>query len=639
MAVVVHGRGRFIRVAMGAALLALAACAVVLWLNEMRRAVVDPLSRARGAYSEGSWAQAADEAREALKRRPDDPAAMRLLARSWVWLGRDDAALAIYTRRLDATVIQAEDHVLMGVAHERRGQTDAALRAWRNVLDAGQVSPRSLDALARVHLKGHRREEAARVAEQLGRQRGWEARGAMMLGTIRAGLNDVPGAAESFRRALGFDPAEVDRSGNPTQLRKLIARTFLRVGRPDEARTHLQSILSHRPDREAAWLLSRMFLQEGDKVRAQEALTQAGSYRAENPLEAEPAPYVGEARCEPCHSAIFRDSLASRHTQSYYRGDQLREIPRPDRPLPDPDDPEVTHTILERDGALREQTRVGREVYEAIIEYAFGTSDRYLTMVSRDASGGYRIARLSYYDTPEGRGWDRSALDKIHPARAHGADYQGEAIGVRDGVAKCLYCHVTNPRSGRESVGPETADRAIGCERCHGPGGHHLGAVEAGLSDPAIVNPADAAPRAVTSQQCNDCHILGRDFRKDVLDDPTWIRSQGVGWTFSRCNTESGGAFGCVTCHDPHKSARATTTAQYEARCLTCHTAAGRIPSAAGAEPGSTARASDASRPAARACPVNSAEGCVRCHMPRVRIDSLHLDLADHYIRIHRPKP
>jgi predicted CXXCH cytochrome family protein len=639
MAIVVHERGPLFRVAMGAALLAVAVCAVGLWLNEMRRAVVDPLSRARDAYSQGSWAVAADEARDALKRRPDDTAALQLLARSWVWLGRDDAALAIYARRLDATAIQAEDHVLMGLAYERRGQTDAALRAWSNGIDAGQVSPRLLDVLARVHLKGHRREEAARVADQLSQHRDWEARGAMMLGTIRAGLNDVPGAAESFRRALKFDPAEVERSGEPMRLRKLIARTFLRSGSPVEARLPLEAIQAHGSDREAAWLLSRAFLQEGNGSRAREALAQAGSYRAENPLEAEPAPYVGEARCEACHRAIFRDSLASRHTRSYYRGDQLREVPRPDRPLPDPDNPEVTHTILERDGALREQTRVGRDVYESIIEYAFGTSDRYLTMVGRDASGGYRIARLSYFDTPEGRGWDRSALDKIHPAPRRGADYQGEAIGVRDGVAKCLYCHVTNPRSGRESAGPETADRAIGCERCHGPGGHHVGAVEAGLSDPAIVNPADAAPRAVTSQQCNDCHILGRDFREDVLSDPAWVRSQGVGWTFSRCNTESGGAFGCVTCHDPHKSARATTTAQYEAKCLSCHAAKGRIPSSAGAGPGSTARASDASRPSARACPVNSTRGCLGCHMPRVRIDSLHLDLTDHYIRIHRPKP
>ena len=50
------------------------------------------------------------------------------------------------------------------------------------------------------------------------------------------------------------------------------------------------------PDPEASWLLSRAYLQKRDKSQAQAALAQAGSYRADNPLEAEPSPYVGEAR-------------------------------------------------------------------------------------------------------------------------------------------------------------------------------------------------------------------------------------------------------------------------------------------------------------------------------------------------------
>ena len=41
-----------------------------------------------------------------------------------------------------------------------------------------------------------------------------------------------------------------------------------------------------------------------------------------------------------------------------------------------------------------------------------------MTMVSRDAHGEYHIGRLSYYDTREGKGWDRSTLDKTHPTRA-----------------------------------------------------------------------------------------------------------------------------------------------------------------------------------------------------------------------------
>ncbi len=78
---------------------------------------------------------------------------------------------------------------------------------------------------------------------------------------------------------------------------------------------------------------------------------------------------MGEARCQQCHPAIFQDSLANRHTQTYYRQAQLRGLPRPDRPLADPTDPKVTHAIKEIDGALWEETGVGETVFRSLIEY------------------------------------------------------------------------------------------------------------------------------------------------------------------------------------------------------------------------------------------------------------------------------
>ncbi len=598
------------------------------------RAITDRGSRATHAYSGGQWAAAAELARQTLAVRKDDPAALRLLARASARLGRDDTAKAIYQRRLDEKGLEAEDFLLLGLMLQREGRADGAARAWKKVLEAGEVSPPSLEELARLCVQGRRWDEAIPAAERLSRQPGWEARGLLMLGTIRVELNNMPDAAELFRRALDLDPAVVDTSHDPTPLRKVIARTFLRMSRPDLARPLLRSLLDRAPDSEVAWLLSRAYLQERDKTAALAALKQAGAYRADNPLEPEPGPFVGEARCESCHSKVFRDSLASRHTHTYYRGAQLAELPLPGRPLPDPDDPKVTHTFQKREGVLREETRVGREVFDAVIEYAFGTDDRYLTMVSRDASGGYHISRLSYYHTSEGIGWDRSALEMTHPTHTRPADFQGETIGVRDGLAKCLYCHVSNPRTGHESIGPEIADRAIGCERCHGPGGNHIAALQTGFPDWAIVNPANASPRAVTINQCNNCHILEHKVPDEDPANPGYVRSQGIGWARSRCNTESDGAFGCVTCHDPHQSARGASTSDYEVKCLKCHASTSQP--AGNEAPGSTAP--DGAGSPFRACPVNPSKGCIQCHMPRVRMDSLHMDLTDHYIRVHGRK-
>ena len=349
----------------------------------------------------------------------------------------------------------------------------------------------------------------------------------------------------------------------------------------------------------------------------------AGSYRAENPFETDPGPYVGEARCEKCHASIFRDSLASRHTQGFYRDDQIRSLPRPERALIDPDNQAVTHTIDESEGQVREITRVGDERLAAVVEYAFGASDRYMTYVTRDPAAQYRIMRMSYYHTPEGEGWDRTALYHLAPTRVE--DYRGEVIGTRDGVAKCLFCHATNPRAGKKpaQIGPEAHDRAIGCERCHGPGGNHLAAVEARFPEMAILSPSGAPPDLLTTKLCNECHILGRDSGGAEHKGRGWIRSQGFGWSQSRCNIESGGTFGCTTCHDPHRSARSMTSAQYEARCHSCH---GPVSSAS---PDSKIAARDARS----TCPVDSSRGCLNCHMPRVRIPALHLELTDHHIR------
>jgi tetratricopeptide (TPR) repeat protein len=633
------GQG-FARIAIGSVVLSVLGCSIGL-LIARPRLFPDPLAHGRRAYDRSDWSAAARSAREVLSVRTSDPAALRLLARSSIQLGRDDVALGIYTRGLEANAFEAQDYLLMGLALKRRGREDGAMWSWSKAIDTKPVTAQTLDQLAQLFckqavetedpesLRPHPLDEAARAAERLRRQPGWESRGDLILGMVRRDSLNLTGAAEAFRSALNRDPKAADSTEGPVKYRKLFARTFLGVGRPAEALPHLQSILARGADPEASWLLSRVYLQQGAIAEAREVLGSAESYRRDNPLDDEPSPYLGEARCQKCHPAVFHDSLANRHTQTYYRGAQLRDLPRPDRPLADPTDPKATHTVKEADGALWEETRVGSVALRSLIEYAFGTSDRYFTMVSRDARDQYRVARLSYYHTAEGQGWARTMLDVDDPTKTK--DFQGQTISARDGVVKCLYCHTTYARAGPDRTGPETADRAIGCERCHGPGGNHVAAVAAGFPDLAIVSPASASPQAVTQERCNDCHILDRRYRHGDPEKPGWIRSQGAGWSWSQCNIKSGGRFGCVTCHDPHRGMQSTTTAQYEAKCLTCHSAT-TVQTAGGPAP----RTRDATERRPSVCSVDPAKGCIKCHMPGVRIDSAHREMTDHYIR--RPR-
>src|SRR5947209_4794807 len=94
------------RIAMGASLLIVTVCAVALWQAGSLR-LFDPLSRAAHAYDESRWGTAAELARQVLKSREDDPAALRILARSSARLGHDDTALRIYSRRLGEQPLMA----------------------------------------------------------------------------------------------------------------------------------------------------------------------------------------------------------------------------------------------------------------------------------------------------------------------------------------------------------------------------------------------------------------------------------------------------------------------------------------------------------------------------------------------------
>ena len=126
-------------VAVGAVLVAVAACAIGLW-SARSRAIGDRASGAATAYGAGKWPVAAELARQALAVHKDDPEALRVLARASARLGRDAAATAIYERRLDDKSLEAEDHLMLGLLHHRQGRADAAARDWKKVLDSEEFT-------------------------------------------------------------------------------------------------------------------------------------------------------------------------------------------------------------------------------------------------------------------------------------------------------------------------------------------------------------------------------------------------------------------------------------------------------------------------------------------------------------------
>ncbi len=608
--------------------------ALVIWARSYR----SPVSLAKDAYERGDWDRAAEVLRDQVtggRGKTADREALRLYARILARLERDEAASAIYAKRLDPADLEPEDRYLMGLLHARANRVNVAFNVWKEAEQQGVDHPELLEGLTRISVALQRIDQAAESARRLARKPGWEARGDFLLADIQEFIDNPPGVVEAGRAALDREPTAKGAVADAAHYRKLVARNLLRLGRPAEARTQLEMIRDvsagekdgKRSDSEAYWLLSRAYLQEGRIPDAASALARSGSYRAENRLMPEPAPYIGSSACGPCHRPEERAYQGTRHTRSFYHGSGLLELPMPGRPLADPVDPKVTHTIERKDRKIEVQTRVADRVFRMVVEYAFGTKERYVSMIGRDEENKYRALRVSHYHSADGSGWDRTSGDI-----GDSEDLRGQEIDVRDGVVRCLYCHTTRSREYRDpppegGPGPEAADAGIGCERCHGPGGNHVAAMKYDFADRAIVN-VSGALAATINAQCADCHIVGlRSQIESAPEDPKYVRSTGVTLALSRCSTESEGGMSCLTCHDPHREAE-HSAAFYEAKCLSCHS--GRPAKVAGAAPAPGARGAT--------CPVNPARDCLGCHMPKVAVPALHTKLTDHYIRIHRPE-
>ncbi len=334
--------------------------------------------------------------------------------------------------------------------------------------------------------------------------------------------------------------------------------------------------------------------------------------------------------------------LASRHATTFARARDLGGFTLPGDPLRDPGNPEITHQFRHERGFLVVETRKKLKVFRAVINYAFGSLDNFTTFVGRDDRGRPRMIRMSHYRSPRGTGWDIATGLPLQPVDEE--EYIGHEMFDGDGVRRCLNCHTTNVQAILHEVGPEAADRSIGCERCHGPGGHHVLAIAAEFSDSAIGS-LEAALPAEMDQMCVKCHGIQIPEELDLpRTDPVWLRFQSLTLTWSRCYTESDRTLGCVTCHDPHRNTE-TSAAWYEAKCLSCHAAdpttssrISSIPETSGRHV-SAHRDSPAAKMARTSCPVNAKHGCVNCHLPRVWVQSTHSFKADHYIRIHDQPP
>lgn len=191
-------------------------------------------------------------------------------------------------------------------------------------------------------------------------------------------------------------------------------------------------------------------------------------------------------------------------------------------------------------------------------------------------------------------------------------------------AARCFACHTTHSSTSGKFEALH-ATPGVHCEACHGPGRHHIDAMQRDKTDEAlqaIFNPARLSP-AASVDFCGACHRTSMDVViSEEAYGPINVRFQPYRLEKSRCwGTQGDARLTCVACHDPHEPV-VRTAGFYDQRCLDCHAARENKSSGHDSSPA--------------VCPVATAN-CVGCHMPKSEVPEMHAKFTDHFIRVVRP--
>lgn len=616
----------------GACLLLAILVAAFVWSGRLHLGTRgDALAEARTAFERGHFATAAQMARARLRESKGDTDALRLLARCYTRQGRFDLAQDIY-HELTVERMEADDCVLLANMLSGSGETAAAQKLLESALEKEPDHPETLAELARLFARSDRLLEAQELARRLSLIPGWEAHGWVLQGILFHELSQPERASEVLARAIST-PSRAPGEMAAADVRKLLARAQLAQSQPEAALETLAPLLDGASsDSEAVWLSSRAFLQKREFGAAERALERSAGHGANSPLEREPSPYAGAAACATCHKDIYDSQQSSHHAHTFARAADMERWSLPREPVPDRFDSEVLHELIRLDQELVYSTTRAGQKAGGTVDFVFGSGDRGATPVGRDEHGALVEFRLSYYGADVG--WDVTTGHPDLPSNA-ATGGPGAFLGrrlTRDIFRRCFECHTTDAHLALQRSGPTAADHGIGCERCHGPGGNHVVAMNAAprLGDLAIARPRLANNVEVTGL-CARCHSP----RGNVVEqtDPLSIRFQGSTLTWSRCFTQSQGSLSCVSCHDPHTDAR-TEPAYYEQKCLDCHAPA-RVRSEASDLADNTRSIVLPESVRRVPCPVNERSGCIECHMPERANVIRNTRFTDHFIRVH----
>src|SRR5262245_59867560 len=347
-------------------------------------------------------------------------------------------------------------------------------------------------------------------------------------------------------------------------------------------------------------------------------------------------PYVGDAVCAKCHREIANAYARHPMGQSLLPVSGLISADLPEAKAGTPRVVNGTRLRVERRGQkLIHLGEVGGQAIERAVQFALGSGRQGRSYLVND--GGFLFqSPISWYSRKQD--WDL----------APGYD-EKQLLFFRQISDQCLFCHCNGaaPPEGATNHFPEPVfpqGYAIGCERCHGPGGAQVkdpGNRDAATgADYTIVNPKHLGP-GLRDSVCEQCHLQGEahivrrghsiyDYRPGLPLDrviSVFVRpvekeadqrsvSELQQFYLSHCYIRSAGSMSCTSCHDAHSVPDPESRdAFYRARCLKCH------------------QNQPCSEPIAVRRAKSPGDSCIACHMPRLpSADISHAALSDHRI-------
>ena len=361
--------------------------------------------------------------------------------------------------------------------------------------------------------------------------------------------------------------------------------------------------------------------------------------------------YVDAAICADCHAEIAGNYSNTGMSRSFYSPDAA-SVPNPKAYFHRAS--ATWYQIVARDGGWYQRSwQIGfkgqqESVGESKIDYVMGSGNHVRSYLHRTTRDTLIMLPLAWYAEKGGSWALNPGFDQVNPT-------SGRRVGY-----DCMFCHNSYPsipsghdESGSEPLFPGQLPQGIDCQRCHGPGGNHLRALQqpsAKLADirNAIVNPSRLGKERAM-EVCMQCHLettsaplpnvilrfdrgpfsyrpgellsafqlafdqapgSGKEGKFEIVSSVYRLRQ-------SKCFLESKGELGCTTCHDPHDVRHGQPAIDgYNKACIRCH------------------------EPAKITAPAHSSGGnCVSCHMPKRRAeDVVHTVMTDHLIQ-RRPPP